>query len=46
MIALAPDDPKYQLEATYADSNLGTVLIDERRFAEAAAAFRSSLAAR
>ena len=45
MIALAPENPKYRLEGTYADSNLGTVLIGERRFAEAAAAFRSSLAA-
>ena len=43
MIALAPDDPKYRLESSYADSNLGTVLIEERRFGEAAAAFRSSL---
>ena len=45
MIELAPGNPKYRLEATYADSNLGTVLIDQRRFADAAAAFRSSLAA-
>ena len=45
MIALAPNDPRYQLEGTYADSNLGTVLMEERRFAEAAAAFRSSLTA-
>ena len=45
MIALAPDKPKYRLEASYADSNLGTLLIDERRFAEATAAFRDSLAA-
>ena len=45
MIALAPNDPRYRLEGTYADSNLGTVLMEERRFAEAAAAFRSSLVA-
>ena len=45
MIALAPGEPKYRLEAAYADSNLGTVLIDERRFGEAAAAFRNALAA-
>ena len=45
MIALAPADPKFRLEASYADSNLGTVLIDERRFAAAAAAFRNALAA-
>jgi tetratricopeptide (TPR) repeat protein len=45
MIALAPDDPKYRLEGTYADTNLGTVLMDERRFAEAAAAYRSALVA-
>jgi tetratricopeptide (TPR) repeat protein len=45
MIALAPDEPKYRLEAKYADSNLGTLLIDERRYAEATAAFQNSLAA-
>lgn len=45
MIALAPEDPKYRLEGVYADTNLGTVLMDERRFAEAAVAFRSALAA-
>jgi tetratricopeptide (TPR) repeat protein len=44
MIAAAPDDPKYRLEASYADSNLGTVLMEQRRFAEAATAFRSTLA--
>ena len=44
MIALAPGDSKYRLEASYADSNLGTVLIDERRYREAVTAFRSSLA--
>ena len=45
MIAAAPDEPKYRLEASYADSNLGTVLMDQRRFADAAVAFRSALGA-
>ena len=45
MIALAPNDPRYRLEASYADSNLGTVLMEERRFADAAVAFRDSLVA-
>ena len=45
MIALAPNDPKYRLEGTYADSNLGTLLIEQRRFAEASASFQSGLAA-
>ena len=45
MIVLAPNDPKYRLEGTYADSNLGTLLIEQRRFAEASASFQSGLAA-
>lgn len=45
MIELAPDNPKYRLEGTYADSNLGTLLIEQRRFAEATAAFQSGLTA-
>ena len=45
MIAAAPDDPKYRLEGVYADTNLGTVLIDQRRFGEAASAYQRSLAA-
>ena len=45
MIVLAPDNPKYRLEGTYADSNLGTLLIEQRRFAEASASFQSGLAA-
>ena len=45
MIAAAPDDPKYRLEGVYADTNLGTVLIDQRRFGEAATVYQRSLAA-
>lgn len=45
MIQIAPDNPKYRLEGTYADSNLGTLLIEQRRFAEASAAFQSGLVA-
>ena len=31
MIALAPGDPEFRLERIYADSNLGTVLMDQRQ---------------
>ena len=39
MIALSPDSMKYRMEEQYADTNLGVVLSDQRRFAEAAAQF-------
>jgi tetratricopeptide (TPR) repeat protein len=45
MIALEPDKPEWRLEQKYADTNLGVVLIDQRRFAEAAAVFQRSLGA-
>jgi len=45
MIAAAPDDPKYRLEGVYADTNLGTVLLDQRRFADAANVYQRSLTA-
>jgi tetratricopeptide (TPR) repeat protein len=37
MVALEPDNLKWRMEAKYADSNLGTVLFKQRRFAEASA---------
>lgn len=43
MISLAPKDPKFQLERIYADGGLGAVLIDQRRYREAATVFQSSL---
>lgn len=43
MIALAPDDPDYQLERIYADTNLGTVLVDQRKYQAAAETYQASL---
>ena len=43
MIALEPKNPKFRLERIYADGNLGTVLIEQRRYREAASVFQSSL---
>jgi len=43
MIALAPNTPKYQLERIYADTNLGTVLQEQRKYRAAAGAFQASL---
>jgi tetratricopeptide (TPR) repeat protein len=43
MIALAPNEPKYRLERIYADTNLGSVLADQRKYRAAAAAFQASL---
>ena len=45
MIALAPGDPKYRLERIYADTNLGAVLLAQRRFGAAANAYQASLEA-
>ena len=42
MIALSPDSMKYRMEEQYADTNLGVVLTDQRRFAEAAARFEQA----
>jgi tetratricopeptide (TPR) repeat protein len=39
MIALSPDSMKYRMEEQYAETNLGVVLSDQRRFEEAAAQF-------
>lgn len=35
MVALDPDDPKWRMETQYADSNLGIILYDQRRYPEA-----------
>ncbi|MEO6255519.1 MAG: TIR domain-containing protein [Sphingomicrobium sp.] len=43
MIALDPTNEKYQLELKYANTSLGAILIDLRRYADAAAIFRESL---
>ena len=43
MTALAPDNMKYRMEVQYADFNLGVLMYDQRRFAEAAALFQQSL---
>ncbi len=43
MVALAPGKSEYRLEQIYADGNLGTVLLDERRFRPAIQAFQASL---
>jgi tetratricopeptide (TPR) repeat protein len=43
MVALQPDSMKYRMEQQYAEFNLGVVLLDQRRFAEAAEQFNNSL---
>jgi len=43
MAELAPDKKDYRLEQVYANTNLGTVLMDQRRYREAAATFQNSL---
>jgi tetratricopeptide (TPR) repeat protein len=43
MVNLAPDSMKYRMEVQYADADLGIVLYDQRRFAEAAASFQDAL---
>ncbi|MFL6737448.1 MAG: TIR domain-containing protein [Sphingomonas sp.] len=43
MVALAPDNMKWRMEAEYADVDLGTVFYDQRRFPEAAAQFQEAL---
>ena len=43
MVALAPDNMKYRMEEQYADADLGAVLSDQRRFAEAAGQFQEAL---
>jgi tetratricopeptide (TPR) repeat protein len=43
MVALAPADRKYRLEQVYANTNLGTVLMQEHRYREAASTYQSLL---
>jgi len=43
MIGLDPSNEKYRLERKYANTSLGAVLIDLRRYGEAAAIFRAAL---
>ena len=43
MVALQPDSMKYRMEVQYADTDLGVVLSDQRRFAEAVAQFNDGL---
>ena len=43
MVALDPGNKDYRLEEIYANSNLGTLLMDERRYAQAARAFEAAL---
>ena len=43
MVTLQPDNLKYRMEGQYADFNLGVVLYDQRRFAEAVAQFKDAL---
>ena len=42
-LALQPDSMKYRMEVQYADTDLGVVLSDQRRFAEAVAQFNDAL---
>ena len=44
MVALQPDSMKYRMEEQYAETNLGVVLSDLRRFPEATTQFRRALA--
>ena len=43
MVALGPDNMKWRMEEQYAEFDLGVLLQDQRRFAEAATQFRDSL---
>lgn len=43
MVALQPDSMRYRMEVEYADTDLGVVLSDQRRFGEAAAQFSDAL---
>ena len=43
MVALQPDSMKYRMEQQYAEFNLGVVLLDQRRWADAASQFKNSL---
>jgi tetratricopeptide (TPR) repeat protein len=43
MVALQPDSMKWRMETQYADTDLGVVLFNQRRFAEALAQFTEAL---
>lgn len=43
MVGLAPGNADYRLERIYADTNLGTVLMDQRRYRAAAETYQASL---
>ena len=43
MVAIAPGDNRYRLERIYADTNLGTVLIDQRKYHDAAETYQRLL---
>ena len=43
MVAAQPDEPKWRLESIYADTNLGLLVLDQRRYDRAAAIFKRSL---
>ncbi|MDV3258029.1 MAG: TIR domain-containing protein [Sphingomonas sp.] len=43
MIRLAPNEMRYRLERIYAESSLGTVLIDQRKYREAAEVYQHLL---
>lgn len=43
MVALGPDNMKWRMEEQYAEANLGIVLYDQRRFAEAVTQFNDAL---
>jgi len=43
MVALQPDSLKYRMEEQYSDADLGIVLYDQRRFAEAVTQFEAAL---
>ena len=43
MVALAPGRKEYRVEQVYASNSLGSVLMDQRRYREAAGTFQASL---
>jgi len=43
LVAIEPGNPKWRMERIYADSNLGAILVETRRYGEAAAIFQASL---
>jgi tetratricopeptide (TPR) repeat protein len=43
LIQSDPTNPKWQMEGIYADTNLGTLLVDRGRYSEAAAVFENSI---